>query len=146
MKNYLTRVREPFTGETFNEISIYAFDQPVTIKEASLLIAEAAELFNIAELKTKFMLMRVLKKGWSKRQLEEAIENAFDKNKIPTKNVGMEPGVILSYEKKIKLYTYHDSIGKNLNHVNIRGLEGHWWVDGMTHILLKEIGAIKKSP
>lgn len=144
LETQIVRHRE-YSGETYNKISLYAWDEPLKDEDASLLVAECKKLFNIDSLKAKYFLMRVLQKGWSKQQFEDAIANAFDTNKIPTKNVGMEPGVILSYEKEIKLYDYHESVNCDhpLIHVEIKGLSGHWWVNNIDYTELDRRGVLK---
>ncbi len=147
LDHQLVRHRE-FSGERYNIISLYAWDEPIDEEQASALVVECQELFNIRDLKAKYFLMRVIQKGWSKKQFEDAIAWAFDNNKIPTQNVGMEPGNVLSYERKIKLYTYEEYLlsGLKLQHALLRELGGYWWVDKLDyHELVKRDVVIDKQ-
>lgn len=140
----LVRNRDHYTGVRYQTISLYAWDDPISENEAAILVAECQELFNISELKAKYLLMRITQKGWSKQKFEDAIAHAFDTNKIPTKNVGMEPGVILSYEKEIKLHDYGEYCkDTSLMGCQIEGLPGHWWVDSQDYHELNKRDLIK---
>ena len=140
--------KKEYSGEAYREISLYAWDDVITEEEASVLVAECKNLFNIDTLKTKYFLVRVLQKGWSKKQFEDAIAHAFDTNKIPTKNVGMEPGVILSYERNIRVYSYADKYTTNerLVHTNIKRIEGHYWLNSLDYQELEKRGLVEITP
>ena len=146
LETQLVRHRE-YTGETYEKISIYAWQEPITDKQASLLIVECKKLFNISEIKAKYFLLRVIQKGWSKQQFEDAIAHAFDTNKIPTKNVGMEPGVILSYEKEIKIYDYKGYFNSDgdLVGARLKGINGYRWVNKIDYLELQKRGCLESQ-
>ncbi len=151
----LTICREEFTGQRYFEFSIYDFDRPASEEEASILVIECKKLFNIAEIKIQYFLLRVLQKQWSKRRFQDAIAYAFANNKYATKNVGIEPGLILSYDRRIRLYNYEQMInyGDGLKTIKMPGVQRKkpivnlgdnnnytniWWINPLDYELLIE--------
>lgn len=79
-------------------------------------VAEAtkiASIFNIHPVKADAMAEVFYSEGWTRERIRDAVKAVLKSNIYNTANSGMEPGKILSYDKKIQLFTQGDVMELN---------------------------------
>ena len=116
-------------------ISLYC-DKPVTLQQATIEATKIAEVFNMSnDFKVKVMAQVMFEDGWTQQRIKDAVKYVIKTNIYNTTEKGIEPGVILSFDKRVKLYTQEEVMGLNeglgtggFKLVNVPGL--YHYVDG----------------
>lgn len=86
-------------------ISLYD-DELLTPQQAAIEATKMAAIFNIRnDVKVTMMAEIMLEEGWTVKRAKDAVKHVLKSNIYNTAEKGLEPGVILEYDKRMKLYT-----------------------------------------
>lgn len=94
-------------GEVVKCRSVSLYDgEPVTLSQAVIEATAIAEIFNIRnDFKVKAMAEVFVEDGWTVKRIKDAVKHVLKTNVYNTAEKGLEPGVILGFDKRRKLYT-----------------------------------------
>lgn len=130
-------------GTPFNcmEVSSYCYDKPAKKSEIIGAITVIQREWKMTKFMADQMLRVMIQEGWSVRRVGDAVDHVLKTHIFATANVGIEPGVFLSYDKRVKLYTYGQMLNSNYPQRNYepvlvvgnpnyddKGKEVPWWI------------------